>query len=648
MHQIMRWEILKDMRTHVKTMLLIIGLYLMALALYCFFYYQNTRNHMIEGIDQKLTSAIYATQAILGPNFHDLAVDENSISEEQDLELGKKLFQFAQNIGVKYVYSFKKFNEKILFVVSSATQQEIDSGTYQPVYFTQYPEMDSAIEQVFHDKTIQHAEYRDRWGSFRSLFVPFITQSGETYVIGADVALEEVESVIFTSIAKTLVAVFVLSLLLLPLMFLLIRSKHKEWQAKFQSMFVDDLTGLPNRKQLMHDLNDSEDTHLALIDIKRFSDVTNLYGPALGDHIIKQFACRLNSFYHPDLINYRAYRVDGDVFAIIENQSLSVQEVKAGSEKLIKHLTQHNYQVSNTQYVKLEITIGGVNQSEDAFVLANMALQQAKKTNVESFVYDSRSESLPKIYQQNSLLKQQLRLALDEDRMVPFFQPIIRASNHKVAKYECLARIVDHQGEVQLTPDVFLPVARQTRLYAEITQRMVMKSIQAAKAGDFIISINLSISDIMDGVTRHFLLQTVKESKIAHRIQFEILETEAIQDRNKVLNFIKNIQSLGSKIGIDDLGRSYSNYDRLSFLPVDFIKIDGSIITTIVKDKEAQSVTKQIVEIAHRKNIKVTAEYCFDEATTQMAVELGVDYLQGFYLGKPSKNTQQAKQRKFA
>ncbi len=625
------------MQKHGKNILIIIGLYIVAIALFCFFHYKNVRNHLVDGIDKKLLTTIYSTRAIIGADFHDQVVDLNSINPQQDYELGIKLYNYVKDINIEYVYSLKRFDDETLFVISSASEDELTSGEYQPVYMTKYPEMDGAIEIALQSQTIQTAEYSDRWGTFRSMFVPFKTQAGEVYIMAADVSIEEVNSATFKSVARAFFVAFMLGLFLIPLMVLLIKSMHREWNTLYQAMFYDDLTGLPNRNQLMKDLSESKDTHLALIDIKGFNDVTNSYGPALGDHVLKQFACRLNDFHHPKLENFQAYRVAGDLFATLVNQSLLEKEVNARSDMLIKHLTHHDYQISNVDYIRLAITIGGVNQSEDAFMLANMALQEAKKRDVEFFVYDNRSSSLPEIYKQNSLLKQRLQLALDEDRLVPFFQPIIASKNNKIVKYECLARIIDERGEVEITPDVFLPVARQTRLYAEITHRMVTKSIEAVKKGDFIVSINLSISDIMNGATRYYLLNAVKESAAADRIQFEILETEAIQDKKKVLEFIKKLQKLGAKVGIDDLGRSYSNFDRLTFLPVDFIKIDGSIITSIGNDKDAQTVTKNIVDLAHRQNIKVTAEYCFNEATTKMAVELGVDYLQGFYLGKPGK-----------
>ena len=118
------------------------------------------------------------------------------------------------------------------------------------------------------------------------------------------------------------------------------------------------------------------------------------------------------------------------------------------------------------------------------------------------------------------------------------------------------------------------------------------------------------------------------------------MENEPITNRRAVVEFIQKAQQLGVRFGIDDLGRSHSNIDRLMSLPLDFIKIDGCIITLIAEDVSTQKVVSELVAIARKHELKVTAEYCHDEATTLMAEKLGIDYLQGFYLGKPSRAIQ--------
>lgn len=605
------------------------------MGLFFWAHYQYTRQERLNQIDQELIHAAYAARAILGADFHDQLSQPDSVSHQADVAIAIKLYDFAQSIGMEYLYSLKKFDDQILFTTSSATEEEFASNDFEPAYFSRYPEMDEAVERAFENDQIQFAQYSDRWGSFRSVYIPFHDASGEIYVMAADVAEAEVEDAIINSLMYALAVAGFFVLLLMPIFILFYKSKKRVWRMKYQLLFKDSLTGLPNKNQLLEDLESGTHINLALIDIKRFRDIISNYGPAISDDVLRQFAMRLGGFSHDQLKNHKIYKLDGDVFAIYLDRDIDVEIVKAGSEELINHLTSHKYTVNEDEFLRLNVYVGGVNQNEDAFVLANMALAEAKRQKNQSFVYDQKFDSLPLAYKKNSKIKQQLIIAIEQDRLVPHFQPIFDAQERTVVKFECLARIVDEQGQVIVSPQEFIPVAKQSGLYAEMTQIILTKSIEFARNRDEVISVNLSISDIMNNKTRPFIYRAVSNSGIASRIQFEILETEAIEDLQKVRLFIRKLQKMGAQVGVDDLGRSYSNFDRLANLPLDFIKIDGSIITSIGSDQDAQHITREIIRIAKRHQMKVTAECCFDQSTTNMASRLGVDYLQGFYLGEP-------------
>ncbi|WP_395374038.1 EAL domain-containing protein [Marinicella sp. W31] len=628
------------MKQQTRNIIVVTCVYVLLIVLYSYFTYQNTRSELLDSVDQRLLTAAHATHIILGKNFHDELSGPTSISAERDFELAVTLNQFKQEIGVAYVYSLKKFGEKIRFVVSSATDEELANNAYEASYYTTYQDMDPALQRVFDKGEPEFAEYSDRWGEFRSVFVPFDNTQGERYVIGADVSIDIVKAVMVRSMAFTFMLSCFIGVLLIPLVLIFLRSSEREWQARYASLFCDHLTGLPNRNQLIKDLDAAKRPHLALIDISKFRDISNTHGPSIGDEVLKQFACCLNSFVYPKLSDYKAYRINGDVFATMVDQKISDQEVNDGTLGLIEHLTNRDYLIDNQETVRLGVTVGGVHQKEDALMLANMALDEAKRRNIQTFVYNGDKQFLPKIYKKNLRLKALLEQALQEDRLVPFFQPIVDPNSLKPVKYECLARIVNHMGEVELTPDVFLPVARRVRIYPEITRIIVTKAIAVAKKYRTMISVNISISDILNYPTALFIIETLKKSGVAELIQFEILETEAITDRRKVLDFVKKVKKTGAQIGVDDFGRSYSNFDRVVFLPVDFIKIDQSIIAYIEHNKQAQKITKHIVAMAHKHKIQVVAEYCHNEATTMMAANLGVDQLQGFYLGKPAPEIQ--------
>lgn len=624
------------MKSHTHKIVFFALVYVVLILLFSYFDYTNTRSELMKTIDERLKMAVYSTRMLLGENFHDNLTGADSIDISQDRDIAQKLHQYARQVGLAYVYSLKEFNGEIRFVVSSATDDEVINNNYQRNYYASYDEMDSKVVDVFREKQAQFVQYTDRWGDFRSLFMPFQTKHQQTYVIGADISLSQVHAVIKRSVAYTIMMGCFIGLLLVPLLLSFLRSVNREWSARYRALFIDSLTGLSNRSQLIFDLESAQHPHLAFIDINKFRDISNTYGPAIGDSILKQFACRLDSFEHNILKSHNVYRVNGDVFAILEDQEVAHEHIQKATQQLIKYLVNHSYWVDSRTQLQLNVTIGGVHEKEDAMILADMALDEAKHRQLNAFVFAGGMKSLPQVYQKNLRIKTQLLLALKEGRLVPFFQPIVKASNFKVVKYECLARIIGHDNAVQVPPDVFLPVAKRARIYPQITRTMIKKSFAMAKSTQKLMSINLNVSDMLSQSTAHFILKSLRHFHVGQWIQFEILETEAISNQKRLIKFIKNVQKMGVKVGVDDFGRSYSNFDRIIALPIDFVKLDRSIIEFIVDDKAAQKLIRNIVKMAHKNGIEVTAEYCHNQAVTDMAVSLGVDYLQGFYLGKPA------------
>ena len=128
----------------------------------------------------------------------------------------------------------------------------------------------------------------------------------------------------------------------------------------------------------------------------------------------------------------------------------------------------------------------------------------------------------------------------------------------------------------------------------------------------------------------------LEKSGIGERIIFEIIESEGIENFDKVLEFITDVKRYGTKISIDDFGTGYSNFEYLMKLKVDYIKIDGSMIKNIDNDKSAQMIIASIVSFAKNMNIKTVAEFVHSKNVYEKVKELGVDYSQGYYFGEPT------------
>jgi EAL domain-containing protein (putative c-di-GMP-specific phosphodiesterase class I) len=227
-----------------------------------------------------------------------------------------------------------------------------------------------------------------------------------------------------------------------------------------------------------------------------------------------------------------------------------------------------------------------------------------------------------------------LREAIDSYNIVSYFQPIVNNKTKKIDKYESLVRLVDSNDKV-LSPALFLDSAKQGKYYSQITSIVLKNSFEALYSTQMIISINLSVLDIMQTKTQEefFGLLRQHESQ-AHRIIIELTEDENIKDTKVVKEFIEEVRKYNVQIAIDDFGVGLSNFSRILQYQPDYIKIDGSLIRNIDKDRLAKNMVETIVDFAKKANIKTVAEFVENEKIFDILCDLGVDYSQGYYFGK--------------
>jgi EAL domain-containing protein (putative c-di-GMP-specific phosphodiesterase class I) len=216
------------------------------------------------------------------------------------------------------------------------------------------------------------------------------------------------------------------------------------------------------------------------------------------------------------------------------------------------------------------------------------------------------------------------------------FQPILDVSSGQIVKYEALVRILDEKGEVVSSPGEFMPIAYQSRLCHKLTRVVVDRVLETIRPTSHIVSINLSVKDLFDQKTREYIIRRIRESGLGEQIEFELLEQQVIASYVTAAAYIKQLKSCVSSVGMDDLGRLYSNFDRLFTLPLDFVKIDGMIVQAMERDSDAKSIIEGIVTFARQKGIHVIAEHCYNQHVCDMVVSMNVDLLQGFHIGVPS------------
>ena len=625
--------------TTIRTFIFAISIYFVGLAAFLYFQQEYLRKNQLQAIDLELRIAVSEARGEVTEKSRIDISGNTPIPVMQDFELAEKLTKIATERGLDFIYSMFMRGEKIFFSSSSQTDEEIiGQETYKYVFLSEYDEASDVVYKVFKDGTPAFDEYTDKWGNFRTFFQPVFKGDKVDYVIAADISTDKVKQFLQESFYSSLGLGLFLSLIAFPLMWLFARSVNKERDAEKIILFTDVETGLDNFTKLREDIKTQSNLKLALIEVENYNDILNAIGPAKTAHITKQLIGRVRSFIDERQYDVQLYCVDQPKFALLTTLDLSIVNTTL-IKNLFKELVKTGYGVIVNNDVHLQIRIGAAANEQSLFILANMALDKAKKEN-KSVVFFNDANDLPKVYLDNIKQTNIFHKAIDDGRLKAFFQPIVDAKTAQIAKFECLARVVDDDGNVIQNPDEFMPIAYGSRLAHKVTRTMLDQSLQAIKGKEYCISINLAVSDLFDHATMKYICYQLDKSGQAKQIEFEILEHENIRDYNKAAGLILQLKKRGCQVGMDDLGKHYSNFDRLANLPLDFVKIDGSIVPHIEEDETALIVAKNIIDLAKSKNLTIVAEYCINEHVYNAAVILGIDYLQGFFIGTPNIDIQ--------
>ena len=388
---------------------------------------------------------------------------------------------------------------------------------------------------------------------------------------------------------------------------------------------TDSVTNLPNRQKLTQRLKINSDELMSILfDIKEFSFVNNLYGEVIGDEILLKVSLKLKSYIYNESVEL--YKLDSDRYLILVNDKNLFDKYSS----LIK-FTFLSEEICVINDIVVNFNIGVAYGIDNLLNRSTLALKEAKKAKSRFFVYNDSIDT-KKIHKENLKKFNDFKDALLNDRIEPFFQPIVDANTEEVVKYEALARIRDKDGNVIAIAD-FLSIAEKSSFFENFTRQIIQKIFAISSRSNKKVTINLTYENISSTELLKYIENRLKKHN-GPKITFEILESEAIEDYSILENFVNMVKEYGSLIAIDDFGTGYSNFIHLSKFKADFIKIDGSIISNIEKDENNQLIVSIMVEYAKKNNIKTVAEYISSPEIAKTVKDLGVDLLQGFHYGK--------------
>ncbi len=619
--------------------------YVVGVIVYGYIIYLDDKKQLQENIDARLRIAAKSMTVILGDDYHD-TVFENEIDAKVNHD-GVRGFlnEFAQNQKVRYIYTLVTRDGRLYFVSTSDSDSEVmadSDAKFMEEYLTAPKELVELAKNGIEKEVF--AEYTDKWGTFRSIFILKKTKKGHTYIAGADVDKNELLHLLYDSVwlaVKT--SVFYL-FLALPGMFFYVRSVKKNKQDLMRQFLKDPLTGFNNRFAMIKKIGEVKPYALMLLNIDSFREINDFYGHKTGDKVLRQISDRLSKFIQKGISevapSVRLYKLHADEFGILFKERITRDGLEFVAEILVQHISSTPFLIDGHE-ITVNATIGISCKDDDDeeegakyfMTASNIALKEAKLAKKPFMFYDE-SMHIEQRYEQNLIWLGKLKNAIADDKIVPYYQPILDNKSGKIEKYECLVRLIDDGGKA-VSPYFFLDVAKKSRLYHKITKIVVQKAFEKFAGTNYAFSINLSVLDICDKEMSEFIIRKLAASGQGENVIFEIVESEGIDSYEEVYTFVEKVKTYGCKVSIDDFGAGYSNFDHILRLKPNYIKIDGSLIKNIDKDENARIIAKSIVGFANELGAKSVAEFVHSQTVLDTVMELRIDYSQGYHISEP-------------
>lgn len=409
----------------------------------------------------------------------------------------------------------------------------------------------------------------------------------------------------------------------------------------------DALTHLPNRsyfqeaaERILHRAS-RLDKKVALLyfDLNGFKKINDTYGHNFGDKLLQQVSTRLER--HARNTDFLA-RLGGDEFVIITDVIDDEEQTYPLVKRILKAFEQSFNIDSQTISCRPAIGVGFFPSADSLDLLikhADSAMYEAKRCP-DSRVYFYNGE-LAKKYGQSQSIELALSDALAEQQMFAHFQPVQSVNASNEVQVEALIRW-NCAKLGQLNPADFIPIAENTPAINNISQLVIRHCQglfqQLEQRGQQIdkMAINISASQLSCNTFSNSLLNWLEHHQLPpESICLELTEHQIVQNAAQCSKQLTQLQNQGIRIALDDFGSGFASITHLRDLPLNILKLDRVLIDRIDKNPRNQALTAGIVEMAHRLDMQVVAEGIEREEEYRMAIELGCDYLQGFYIAKP-------------
>jgi diguanylate cyclase (GGDEF)-like protein len=418
---------------------------------------------------------------------------------------------------------------------------------------------------------------------------------------------------------------------------LAIAANEVSQQAAHDNAFVDHVTGLANRRELMRVLGDPnlaiDGSKLLLLDLDFFKKVNDLYGHVVGDQVLKRVAGVIRK-QAPD--GSCCARLGGDEFAVLIPPH-SDKFISKCVAKIVRAIAEPTVLQSATVHVSASVGISGIAGKivpEECLRRSDIAMYAAKRAGRNCQIwFDKKME---RELLRRTQLEDEIRSAIEASEFVPFYQPQIDLLSGNLTGFEVLARWNSPKKGL-LEPAQFIEVAEASGLISQLSLSVMKSALIEARdwPSNLKIAVNISPIQFRDPHLAERILKLLAESNFpASRLEVEITESSFLEDRESALTIVESLKNMGVTISLDDFGTGYASLSQLRSLPFDRIKIDKSFVTTLLSDTQSDAIVGTILSLGRALKLPITAEGIEDAGTSERLKSLGCSDGQGWLFGK--------------